>query len=80
VSKIFNNINPFIDKTRVEYQLPKSCNIPITVYNTLGAKVRSLSNERRNAGTHTITWDGKDNNGGETSKWFLLPEIRHRRI
>ena len=72
MSEISNNINPFIDKTQVEYSLLRSFNVHIAVYTTLGSKVRSLSNERRNAGHHTITWDGKDNNAGKFPSGFYF--------
>ncbi len=64
--------NPFYNITRVKYELPKSCNVHIEVYNILGARIKTLLNEKKNAGTHTITWDGKDNNGGKLPSGFYF--------
>lgn len=64
--------NPFIDKTLVEYSLFKSCNVNISIYNTLGARIRVLLNESQNAGTHAITWNGRDASGNKVSSGFYF--------
>ena len=70
ISKIYPN--PFIDKILVEYNLPKPCNVIITIYNTLGAKICTLLNEKQNAGTHTIPWDGHNDSGNKVPSGFYL--------
>jgi len=67
--------NPFMDKTLIEYNLIKSSNVNISVYNTLGARIRVLLNERQNTGTHTITWDGSDENGNKLPGGFYFLRI-----
>ena len=64
--------NPFIERTQIEYNLPKISNVNIAIYNVLGAKVKTLLNKRQNAGTHTITWDGRDNSGNKVSSGFYF--------
>ena len=67
--------NPFIDRTVIEYSLPRSCDVLITVYNLIGAKIKTLLNERRNAGTHTITWDGRDEIDNKVPSGFYFLRI-----
>lgn len=53
--------NPFNPATRINFSLNNSTNVSITIYNTRGQKVKTLINEHLSAGTHFVTWDGKDN-------------------
>ena len=64
--------NPFMDKTHIEYHLSKSCNVNISIYNTLGARIRVLLSERQNTGEYTITWDGSDENGNKLPGGFYF--------
>ena len=54
-----NYPNPFNPTTTIEYNLPVSEEINISVYNTLGNKVRELYSGKQNAGTHNISFSGK---------------------
>ncbi len=37
--------------------------VNLTIYNVLGKKIKTLVDEIREAGTHSATWDGTDENG-----------------
>jgi hypothetical protein len=52
-----NYPNPFNPSTTIEYSLPASANVKITVYNLLGELVSTLVNTNVNAGTHRVVWD-----------------------
>ncbi len=43
--------------TVIRYRLPQFSKVQLTVYNTLGQKVRTLVNERQTAGKYSITFD-----------------------
>ncbi len=58
-----NYPNPFNPSTNIEYQLPKPGRVQLTIYNTLGQKVIRLVNDFREAGRHTVLWNGRDQHG-----------------
>lgn len=58
-----NYPNPFNPSTTIEYELPVSGDVELVIYNILGETVRTLLRENQPAGTYTILWDGKNNNG-----------------
>jgi len=55
-----NYPNPFNPTTNIQFQLPKSGNVTITIYNILGQVVTTLVNRRMEAGVHTITFDARN--------------------
>lgn len=58
-----NYPNPFNPNTTIKFELAKTENVSLDIFNVKGQKVKTLVNGVRNQGQHSITWDGKDNNG-----------------
>ena len=58
-----NYPNPFNPETIITYELPKTTLVRIEIYNSLGQKVNTLLNDKKTAGTHKITWNGRDSAG-----------------
>jgi FlgD Ig-like domain len=58
-----NQPNPFRPSTRITYALPSARNVALKVYNVGGQVVRVLQSGPRPAGTHDVTWDGRDESG-----------------
>jgi hypothetical protein len=52
--------NPFNSFTQIQYSLHKQAKVQITIYNIKGQIVRVLEDGFRSSGSHTIQWDGKD--------------------
>ena len=55
--------NPFNGSTQITYTLAADILVELRVYNALGQAVRTLLHQHREAGTHQIYWDGKDDQG-----------------
>lgn len=58
-----NYPNPFNPTTSIEFNLPKSSYVSLTVFNILGQKVVELVNSSLSAGNKRVEWDGTDTNG-----------------
>ena len=52
-----NYPNPFNPSTQISFGLPADTHVTLKIYNMLGAEVATLVNERRLAGTHTVTFE-----------------------
>ncbi len=55
-----NYPNPFNPTTQIKYQLERQSKVLLSIYNTLGQKVRTVVNQRQAAGVHTISFDASD--------------------
>ncbi len=56
---LFQNYpNPFNPSTVISYQLSVNSHVKIKVYNVLGSEVKTLVDERENAGNHSVAFDG----------------------
>lgn len=58
--QIDNFPNPFNPVTTLSYAIPQSAHVKITVYNSLGAKVRELVNEELRAGKYEVQFVGNE--------------------
>lgn len=59
-----NYPNPFNPSTEILFGLPEESSVRINVFNVLGEEVAEIVNTDFNAGTHTVSFDGKDLPGG----------------
>lgn len=62
-----NHPNPFNAGTAISFELPERADLNITVYNILGQPVAVIAQGSFPAGSHTIEWNGKSENGSELS-------------
>jgi len=58
-----NYPNPFNPETNINYQLPEANRVQLLIYNTLGQRIRTLIDEKKEAGYYTIKWDGRNERG-----------------
>jgi flagellar hook assembly protein FlgD len=52
-----NYPNPFNPNTIINYQLPMTNDVELSIYNLLGQKVSTLVHERQQVGYHQVEWD-----------------------
>jgi parallel beta-helix repeat protein len=71
-----NYPNPFNPHTVIEYTLPKSAAVNLTIYNIIGQKVRTLVDEYQTAGYKTVHWDGTDEAGNQLASGIYLCRIQ----
>ena len=71
-----NYPNPFNPETKIEYQLPRDTQVKINIYNIRGEKVKTLVNDKENAGHHSVIWNGTDDRNRELSSGIYLYRIK----
>ncbi len=60
--------NPFNPSTSISFDVPAAgAELRVAIYDVLGRVVRTLVNERVDAGTHAVRWDGTDDRGQRVS-------------
>jgi hypothetical protein len=52
-----NYPNPFNPSTTIRYEIPKSANVSLKIFNMLGQEIAALVNERKDAGSYSIHWN-----------------------
>ena len=67
-----NYPNPFNPGTQITFALPEAAVVTLKVYDLLGREVKTLVNQRRAAGTHTVRWDGTDEAGNPVASGVYL--------
>jgi len=71
-----NYPNPFNPETSISYQIPNTNQVEIRIYNTIGIEIKSLVNEKQNAGHYNVQWDGKNSNGNKVVSGIYLYQIK----
>jgi hypothetical protein len=68
-----NYPNPFNPTTSIKYALPVDSRVTMDLYNVLGQRVRTLTNDNLAAGYHVAEWDGTGNAGQQLASgvYFL---------
>ncbi len=62
-----NYPNPFNPTTAIQFTVPTTGPISLSVFNILGQNVRSLIDGDMETGRHNIIWDGRDNEGRQVA-------------
>ncbi len=71
-----NYPNPFNPNTTIRYSLKEASPVSIEIYNLKGQLVRTLINENKEAGNHTIVWNGLDKNNRSVSSGVFLYRMK----
>jgi len=71
-----NYPNPFNPSTTIRYQLPKTTEVVLKIYNIFGQEVRTLVNARQPVGMNAVVWDGRDQSGKEVSSGIYIYRLQ----
>ena len=70
-----NYPNPFNSSTEISFALPLASDVSLRIFNVKGEEVRELVHGFKTVGYHAIRWDGKDNNGKDSSAGAYLCQM-----
>lgn len=70
-----NAPNPFNPQTNISYDLPAAAHVTLDILNVLGQRVKTLVNDYREAGSYSIIWDGRGDDGSATASGVYFYRI-----
>jgi hypothetical protein len=70
-----NYPNPFNPSTQIQFELPEQSQVKLSVYNLLGQQIAVLVDEIKNAGVHTVQWNGREASGRVVSSGIYLVKL-----
>jgi len=71
-----NYPNPFNPTTRISFELPSSGQVELSIYNSLGQKIRTLISGSQEAGIHSIEWGGLNDNNLPVSSGIYVYRLQ----
>jgi len=75
--KLYQNYpNPFSSQTTFQYDVAEATSVKIYIYNTLGQLVKTIDRGDNSVGTHTVEWDGKNDDGDTLSSGVYFYQLR----
>jgi len=70
-----NYPNPFNPTTTIKYDLLKTSNVILKIYNVIGQEVVTLVNKTQAAGEKSVVWNGRDSFGKQVSSGVYIYRI-----
>jgi hypothetical protein len=71
-----NYPNPFNPQTSIRYEIIKPDQVSLVIFDILGRAVRTLVNERKQAGSYEIQWNGRSDDGHLLPSGVYLMQLR----
>ena len=71
-----NYPNPFNNSTRISFELERSGDISLHIYDTSGRLVKTLAKDKYAAGVHDLHWNGTDNSGLEVPSGMYFYKLQ----
>ena len=59
-----NYPNPFNPITTIKFAIPKSGNVNLSIFNSLGERIETLENKFLESGFHKVNWDASKYSSG----------------
>ena len=74
---LHNNFpNPFNPSTLIRFDLPVSDDAEISIYNMLGQKVKTFLMYNKSAGTHSVRWNGVNQNNEQVAAGVYFYQLK----
>ena len=70
--------NPFNSATVIRFALPDAADVDLAIFNLAGQRVATLANGIRTAGTYTLRWDGRNDDGRALASGVYLYRLETR--
>lgn len=76
-TKLHDNYpNPFNPETTIGFSLPEKSDVTLQIYNMNGQLVKTLANEKKDAGEYKVIWNGTDDAGKSVSSGIYFYRIQ----
>jgi len=62
-----NYPNPFNPETTIRFQVPEATRVSLKVFDLLGREVATLINDEKEAGFHSVVWNGRNSRGHQVA-------------
>jgi len=77
VYNLIGNVpNPFTNSTMISFSLASQAHISIDIFNLKGQKIRSMLSSYFDSGSHSMTWDGKNDADQEVPSGIYLYNLK----
>jgi flagellar hook assembly protein FlgD len=71
--RLYDNFpNPFNPETTIRFEIPEAADVNVEVYDILGTRVSTLVQQRLNAGSYAVRWNGGTNTGARAASGVYL--------
>lgn len=71
-----NYPNPFNPTTTIEYQIPKTADVQVCVFNIKGQLIKEILHETQAEGVHQVTWNGTNQSEKDVSSGIYFYIVR----
>ena len=71
-----NHPNPFNPETTIRYDVPETGMVRLRIYDVAGQVVRTLTDAFQPAGSYSVVWDGRNEQGDQVANSVYLYELR----
>ncbi|MBN2089453.1 PKD domain-containing protein [candidate division KSB1 bacterium] len=71
-----NHPNPFNPETQIRFGVPEQSYVNLTIYNSLGQKIRTLVDEEYAPGLYDVRWDACDENHNKVSSGIYIYQLK----
>ncbi len=68
--------NPFNPSTQIQYELPYSGNVEVTIFDINGRLICSLLRSHQSHGVHFVLWNGRSNSGSSVASGVYFCRVR----